>query len=349
MSGKLTPQTGSARARVLVLTLVAIAVAVAAFGAIGYASPVGSAAQQQYAPQSTAPPTISGTPTVGQTLTASNGTFSGDQPITFTYQWQRCDTNGGACVAIAGATAQTYTLQTADLGHTIRVVVTARNASGTASGTSVPTTVVAAAGPAGQIRLPNGGISIPAASVDLPERLIIDQVRFQPNPVRSRKTTIRVTVRVRDTRGYFIRGAQVFVRSTPLVTTTPPEQVTLTNGSVTMTTRPRADFPLRNGYFVQFFVRARKAGDNVLAGVSTRRLVQLRTATGYRPGAKGGAGGGRPPASHARDELLERQAVRPLAPLFGRAALRRMRAQRVPEAEHEAVRAAEDGRGGVGV
>jgi hypothetical protein len=41
---------------------------------------------------------------------------------------------------------------------------------------------------------------------------------------------------------------------------------------------PRATFPLRNGYSVQFFVRARKQGDNVLAGVSTRRLVQVRTA-----------------------------------------------------------------------
>jgi hypothetical protein len=275
---RLTSETGSVRVRALVLTLVAVAVTVTAFGAVGYASPTGSAAEQQYAPQNTAPPTISGTATVGQTLTATTGTFTGDQPITYAYQWQRCDTNGNNCVNIAGATAQSYALQAADLAHTVRVVVTATNARGSATATSVPTAAVRAAGPAGQIRLPNGGVSIPATSVALPERLIVDQVQFSPNPVRSRSTTIRVRVRVRDTRRFFIRGALVFLRSTPLLTTTPPEQATTTNGTVTFSIRPRASFPLRNGYFVQFFVRARKAGDNVLAGVSTRRLVQLRTA-----------------------------------------------------------------------
>ena len=41
---------------------------------------------------------------------------------------------------------------------------------------------------------------------------------------------------------------------------------------------PRAGFPLARGHNVQFFVRARKAGEDLLAGVSTRRLVQVRTA-----------------------------------------------------------------------
>jgi hypothetical protein len=266
-----------ARPRAVVLTLVALAVALIAFGALGYTSPSGSAAEQQYAPQATAPPTISGTPSVGQTLAATTGTFTGDQPITYAFQWQRCDANGNACAAIQGATAQTYTLGAADLAHAIRVTVTARNASGTATSTSVPTAAVAATGPAGQIKLPGGGISIPATSVGLPARLIIDRVGFSPNPVRSRSTQIRATVRVRDTRGFFIRGALVFLRSTPLVTTSPGELQTGTNGSVTIPVRPRASFPI-NGKFVQFFVRARKAGDNVLAGVSTRRLVQVRTA-----------------------------------------------------------------------
>jgi hypothetical protein len=274
---RLTSHARRARPRAVVLTLVAVAVAVTAFGALGYASPTGSAAEQQYAPQNTVPPTISGTATVGQTLTATTGTFTGDQPITYTFQWQRCDANGNGCVAITAATAQTYTLVAADLAHTIRVVVTARNAAGTAAATSVPTAAVTTGGPPGQIQLPGGGISIPATSVTLPERLIVDRVGFSPNPVRSRQTQIRVTVRVRDTRGFFIRGALVFVRTTPLVTSSPGEVQTAQNGSVTLLMQPRASFPI-NGKAVQFFVRARKSGDNLLAGVSTRRLVQVRTA-----------------------------------------------------------------------
>jgi hypothetical protein len=275
--------SGRVRTRALVFTLVLAAVVIGAFGAVGYASPTGSAAQAQYAPQSTAPPTISGESRVGSTLTATTGTFTGDQPITYAYQWQRCDANGNACTAIAGATGQTYVLQAADLARTLRVAVTATNARGTATATSVPTAAVAASGPAGQIQLSGGGVSIPATSVDLPERLIVDQVRFTPNPIRSTRSTIRLTVRVRDTRGFFVRGALVFARSTPLVTTTAPETATQTDGTVTLTMRPRpGEFQIRRGWNVQFFVRARTGDGNVLAGVSTRRLVQLRTAPAAR-------------------------------------------------------------------
>jgi len=277
----LASQAGRVRPGSAVLALVAAAVAVTAFGAVGYASPNQTAAQAQYAPQNTAPPTISGTPQVGQTLTATTGTFTGDQPITYTYQWQRCDTNGANCSNVMGATGQTYTLTTTDRDGTLRVVVTATNARGSTSATSVPTSVVQAAvpaGPAGQIRLASGLVSIPVSSVAPPARLLIDRVQFSPNPVRSRAGAITVRVRVRDTRGFVVRGALVFVRSTPILTSTPPEAATGTDGWVTYRTFPRRAFPLRNGYFVQFFVRARKADDNVLAGVSTRRLVQLRTA-----------------------------------------------------------------------
>ena len=232
-------------------------------------------------PANLAPPTISGTPQEAQTLVATTGSWGGTQPITFAYQWLRCDRNGGSCAAIANATGQAYTLTSAEIGQTVRVRVTARNSVGARSSTSVPSAVITRAappGPEGQIRLPNGKISIPITSVELPARLVIDQVRFSPNPVTSRRGAITARFRVADTRGFVVRGALVYLRSTPLLTTTPPEQATQVDGTVTLSFFPRVSFPLRTGYNVQFFVRARKPGDNVLAGVSTRRLVQVRTA-----------------------------------------------------------------------
>jgi hypothetical protein len=229
-------------------------------------------------------PTIAGTTMTGQTLTATAGRWNGATPITFSYQWQRCDSAGNACASIAGATSSTYQLGSADVLRRLRVVVTATNGGGSASATSGPTALVVQApppGPAGQIKLPNGMTSIPATSVAAPERLVVDRVSFSPSTVRSR-APFSVTFRVVDTRGYAVRDALVFVRSTPLVTSTPGEQRTGQDGTVTMQIVPESSFPLRNGYNVQFFVRARKDGENVLAGVSSRRLVQVRTAAAAR-------------------------------------------------------------------
>lgn len=73
-----------------------------------------------------ADPTASGAVvTVGDDLTASPGTWK--HAVRFTYQWLDCDTTGANCVAIAGATTQTYTIQDADAGHTIVLQVTGYN------------------------------------------------------------------------------------------------------------------------------------------------------------------------------------------------------------------------------
>jgi hypothetical protein len=95
------------------------------------------------APTNTAKPTISGTPAVGELLTANNGTWTGGAS-SFTYQWQRCPAGTtAACVDISGATSKTYTVRTADVGSALRVNVTARNASGSrATATSDPTAIV---------------------------------------------------------------------------------------------------------------------------------------------------------------------------------------------------------------
>jgi hypothetical protein len=82
-------------------------------------------------------PSISGETTVGSTLAADPGIWS-DPAATFTYAWMRCDGNG-LCTTVNGADDVTYTPITADLGHWIRVDVTAANAGGTAIAQSTAT------------------------------------------------------------------------------------------------------------------------------------------------------------------------------------------------------------------
>jgi len=120
-------------------TLPALLVMLAALIAAAVASAATAAA-----PVNTAPPTISGTPQVGQTLTASNGTWT-NSPTSFAYQWLRCNGGGNACANVANGTQKTYTVVGADAGRTLRVRVTATNADGSASAESNQTTVVAPA------------------------------------------------------------------------------------------------------------------------------------------------------------------------------------------------------------
>lgn len=92
------------------------------------------------APENTIAPAITGTPTLGQTLTCSAGTWA-NSPTSYARQWKR----GG--VNIAGATGSTYVLQAADIGSTITCLVTASNAGGSASQISNTTAAIAGLAP----------------------------------------------------------------------------------------------------------------------------------------------------------------------------------------------------------
>lgn len=86
-------------------------------------------------------PTIAGVPETGQLLSATTGTWQANPAPTLAYQWQRCrDTTAQACVPIPNAVTSTYTVSTADVGWTLRVVVTAtsRARSAWSASTAVP-------------------------------------------------------------------------------------------------------------------------------------------------------------------------------------------------------------------
>ena len=107
----------------------------------------GTAAAATTAPRNTVAPTISGTARQGEVLTADPGTWSGTQPITFAYQWRRCDTNGVNCSNIIGATSKTHTLTSVDVGNKLSVRVRASNSAGSRAAVSLPTAVVTAQPP----------------------------------------------------------------------------------------------------------------------------------------------------------------------------------------------------------
>jgi hypothetical protein len=94
------------------------------------------------APTNTAAPAISGTLRVSSVLTAGQGSWN-NAPTSYSYQWQRCDAAGANCASIAGATSPTFTLACADYKKTTRLVVTASNASGSATASSSVSTAIA--------------------------------------------------------------------------------------------------------------------------------------------------------------------------------------------------------------
>ncbi|HSP71321.1 MAG TPA: hypothetical protein VLN26_03070, partial [Gaiellaceae bacterium] len=236
----------------------ALAVPVAVFSGLGTAAS-STAAQAQYAPSNTAAPTISGTAQEGQKLTASTGTWSSSSDVKYAFQWQRCNSTGAACVDIAGADSQSYDVQAADVGNTLRVVVTATNKDGSGKAQSATTSVVTSKTTQGTTT----GSTVAVTAVNPPDRLVVDRVQFTPNPVR---TVGAITARfhVKDvTAGKSVSDALVYAIGLPYSrVSTAPEAKTGADGWATVTFQPDKLFP-RKGY-ITFFVRARKPGDDVL-------------------------------------------------------------------------------------
>ena len=164
-------------------------------------------------------------------------------------------------------------VQSGDLGRTLRVRVTARNDDGARTATSAQTAVVS------QQPAPEPGNSIAVEDLRAGgDRLVVSQVQFSPNPVTSRTAPITARVRVTARGSRPVRNARVFMRATPRVVQG-QTVATQADGWATLTLVPNARFPQpRNGFNVQFFIKASRQGDPGLGGIAGFRLVQVRLA-----------------------------------------------------------------------
>ena len=81
------------------------------------------AGMASYAPENTEEPTITGTPAVGNTLTAHPGTWTGN-PTSFNYEWCRVELETDSCVPYPGATGPTWTVTSGSAGNLVGVMVT---------------------------------------------------------------------------------------------------------------------------------------------------------------------------------------------------------------------------------
>jgi hypothetical protein len=265
--------------------------AAAALAALLLAGSAGAAgARQAVAPTNTALPTITGTTTVGQVLTANTGSWSGTNPITFTYAWRQCDAVGGNCKGVAMNNKSTYTLVAAQGGNTMRVEVTATNGDGASAATSAATAVIAkestpttTTGPAPP---PANGCStmggtVPIADITSPAHLKIDAFQVNPSPVTFGTKALTVRVHISGCGGN-VQGALVYVTAVPYnMFNVPDEATTGGDGWATLSFNALPGFPVsQKQSLLVMFIRARKNGEDLLGGISARRLVSFTVTKG---------------------------------------------------------------------
>jgi hypothetical protein len=232
------------------------------------------------APKNTSPPTVTGTPQQGKTLVGDRGTWNG-KPTDYNDFWVRCDETGASCSNISGANNRAgYVLKLVDVGNTIRFKVQAKNADGSTFASSVPTAIVAAANihvqpPATGCPLGTGPVQV--ADVKPPARLLIDAQQASPSVVHRGSQQIILRYHVSACGGRSVQGALVYVTATPYnQLSIPGEQTTGPDGYAELSFHTLAGFPVsEKQQLLAMFVRARKSGEDLLGGISTRRLFSV--------------------------------------------------------------------------
>lgn len=199
-------------------------------------------------PTMTAQPSITGKPLVGEKLLANPGTYSGGAISSYSYQWQHCVESTLTCTDISGATSQTYTVASGNVGDRLRVEVTARNPFGHSTNMSAATaavtvpvvvvnTTLATSSPSTiccqKVKL--SGTTSPATSGEKISILALQFGDIAARPVATATT---------DANGNWS------VVVTPLIGTTYTAQTgTATSSAVTIAVHPRVGFGVKGNTF----------------------------------------------------------------------------------------------------
>ena len=256
-------------------TLLTLALGLGVFAGAG-------AAASSAAPTNTDPPTISGTAQEGHKLVGHRGQWSGN-PSDYNDYWVRCNKSGGSCSNISGATDRNGLLLTnVDVGKTIRFKVRAQNADGNTFASSVPTAVVTAATkpppPAPATGCPAGTGSVKVANVGSPARLLIDQQQTSPSVLNQGTRQLIVRYHVSACGGRSVQGALVYATAVPFnQLSIPAEQTTGSDGWAELNFQMLGGYPVSSSQqLIAIFSRARKSGEDILGGISTRRLFSVQ-------------------------------------------------------------------------
>jgi len=167
--------------------------------------------------------------------------------------------------------------------------VTSTNAAGSNSGgsTSGSSSTAASSGAAdrsgggsqaavaGAIRLADGQVSIPVASVLLPAHLILTRVVLSPHTITRRGVRLALVLRVTDSRGYVVRGALLGLTAKPAHGIKGlAVRKTGKDGIVRFGLQTTALLPLKRGTVLTLIVSAHGAGNAAANGIAaTRRLT----------------------------------------------------------------------------
>jgi hypothetical protein len=165
--------------------------------------------------------------------------------------------------------------------NTLRARVTANNSRGWALATSVPPGVVTAAPtppPTTQNGCPTSGSgTLAVTAVSAPARLLVNAQAASPSTITPSTTDLTLRFHVVACNGRPVQGGLVYATAVPFEQFTVPAEVTTdASGWGTVTLHQASRFPASSRQqLLAVFVRARKPGEPLLGGISTRRLVSF--------------------------------------------------------------------------